>query len=97
MVNTNDIECFYSENKASYLYSIENKNYLIDCTLEQLENELDPLIFFRVNRKFYINIESIKDIISYTNSRLQIKLNNFNEFDIIVSREKVKDFKHWLE
>lgn len=97
MVNTKDIECFYSENKASYLYSIENKNYLIDCSLEQLENELDPLIFFRVNRKFFINIEAIKDIISYTNSRLQIKLNHFNEFDIIVSREKVKDFKHWLE
>ncbi|MCF6222364.1 MAG: LytTR family DNA-binding domain-containing protein [Flavobacteriaceae bacterium] len=97
MVNTNDIECFYSENKASYLYSIENKNYLMDYSLEQLENQLDPLKFFRVNRKFYINIEAIKDIISYTNSRLQIKLNHFNEFDIIVSREKVKDFKHWLE
>jgi len=97
MVNTNDIECFYSENKASYLYSIENKNYLMDYSLEQLENQLDPLKFFRVNRKFYINIEAIKDIISYTNSRLQIKLNHFNAFDIIVSREKVKDFKHWLE
>jgi len=96
MVETDDIECFYSENKATYLFSLDNKNYLIDYSLEDLEVKLNPTKFFRVNRKFYVHIEAIKDIISYTNSRLQIKLNHFNALDIIVSRERVKDFKNWL-
>jgi len=95
-VNTEHIECFYSENKATYLYTERKHNYILDDTLEELEEQLDPTKFFRVNRKFFINMEAIKDIISYTNSRLQIKLNHFQEFDIIVSRERVKDFKNWL-
>ncbi|HAI38551.1 MAG TPA: DNA-binding response regulator, partial [Maribacter sp.] len=49
------------------------------------------------SRKFFVNIDHIKDIVSYTNSRLQIKLKNNNDHEIIVSREKVKDFKLWLE
>ncbi len=97
MVNTEEIECFYSDQKATYSYTQERKNYLMDFSLEQLEDELDPLKFFRVNRKFIVNVNSINDIISYTNSRLQIKLNNFSELEIIVSRERVKEFKQWLE
>ncbi len=97
MINISEIDCFYSENKATYINTNEKRNYLIDNTLEQLEEQLDPAKFFRINRKFIINIEAIKDIISYTNSRLQIKLNHFSELDIIVSREKVKDFKNWLD
>ena len=96
IVETESVECFYSEHKATYLYTSEKKNYLLDHTLEQLEEELDPVKFFRVSRKFIINVDAISDIISYTNSRLQIKLNHFNEQDIIVSREKVKHFKNWL-
>ncbi len=92
-----DVECFYSENKGTYLHTTDNRNYLIDTTLESLEEELNPQQFFRVSRKFYVNINAIKDIISYTNSRLQIKLNHFNEQEIIVARERVKDFKSWLE
>lgn len=92
-----EIECFYSENKGTYIHTNEHRNYLLDTTLEQLDNELNPAAFFRVSRKFYININSIKDIVSYTNSRLKLKLNNFNEQEIIVSRERVKEFKIWLE
>jgi DNA-binding LytR/AlgR family response regulator len=62
-----------------------------------LEDELAPEQFFRINRKFFVNIHAIKDMVSYTNSRLQIKLNNYNEQDVIVARERVKDFKNWLE
>ena len=97
LVNIDEIECFYSENKGTYLYTTEGRNYLLDTTLEALENELEPDTFFRINRKFFININAIKDIISYTNSRLQIKLNNYNEDEVIVARERVKDFKEWLE
>lgn len=97
LINIDEIECFYSENKGTYLYTSEGRNYLIDLTLEQLEDELEPQTFYRINRKFFVNINAIKDMVSYTNSRLQIKLNSYNEQDVIVARERVKDFKAWLE
>lgn len=97
LINIDDIECFYSENKGTYLHTTEGRNYLLDTTLEHLENELEPQTFFRINRKFFVNINAIKDMVSYTNSRLQIKLNSFNEQEVIVARERVKDFKLWLE
>lgn len=97
MIPVDEIECFYSENKGTYAHTFEGRNYLLDTTLEQLESELEPAVFFRINRKFYINVNAIKDIISYTNSRLQIKLNSYKEQDVIVARERVKDFKLWLE
>ncbi len=97
MVETEDIECFYSDQKATYIYTKDRKNYLLDLSLEQIDESMDPLKFFRVNRKFIVNIDAIADIISYTNSRLQIKLHHFAESEIIVSRERVKDFKKWLD
>jgi len=97
IINADEVECFYSENKGTYAATSDGRNYLLDTTLENLEGELRPKTFFRVSRKFYINIEHIKDIVSYTNSRLQIKLNRFQEQEIIVSRERVRDFKLWLE
>ncbi|MDC6406117.1 MULTISPECIES: LytR/AlgR family response regulator transcription factor [Maribacter] len=97
IINADEVECFYSENKGTYAATSDGRNYLLDTTLENLEEELKPDTFFRVSRKFYVNINYIKDIISYTNSRLQIKLNSFSEQEIIVSRERVKDFKLWLE
>ena len=97
IVNADDVECFYSENKGTYAATSEGRNYLLDTTLEQMEGGLSPETFFRVSRKFYVNLNHIKDIISYTNSRLKIKLNRFDEQEIIVSRERVRDFKLWLE
>ena len=97
MISIDAIECFYSENKGTYIHTNENRDYLIDLTLEELEKELEPQTFFRVSRKFYVNINAIKDMVSYTNSRLQIKLNTYNEQEVIVSRERVRDFKDWLE
>ncbi|MBT8204049.1 MAG: LytTR family DNA-binding domain-containing protein [Eudoraea sp.] len=97
IINAEDIECFYSENKGTYAATQDGRNYLLDTTLEQLEEELAPENFFRVSRKFYVNIQHIQDIVAYTNSRLKVKLNRFNEQEIIVSRERVRDFKLWLE
>lgn len=97
LVNIDEVECFYSENKGTYLHTTEGRNYLLDTSLEALENELQPEMFYRINRKFFVNINAIKDIISYTNSRLQIKLNNYDDDQVIVARERVKDFKQWLE
>jgi DNA-binding LytR/AlgR family response regulator len=97
MINVDAIECFYSENKATNIYTTDNRTYLIEDTLEQLEDKLAPTTFFRVNRQHFININAIKDIISYSNSRLKVRLNSFNDSEIIVSRERVKDFKTWID
>lgn len=97
MIPVDEIECFYSENKGTYAHTMDGRDYLLDTTLEQLESELSPEKFFRISRKFFVNVDCIKDIISYTNSRLQLKLHSYKDQPVIVAREKVKDFKLWLE
>ena len=97
MINVEDVECFYSEHKTTYLHTLSGRNYPIESTLENLEQELDPKFFFRISRKFYVNINHIKDIIAYSNSRLIVKLSSYNDNELIVSRERVKNFKIWLE
>ena len=96
-IPTGNIQCFYSMSKATYLQTTDNRHYVIDNALEQLEEILDPSIFFKVSRKFIVNLEAIVDVISYTNSRLKVRLQHPTEDDIIVAREKVRGFKEWLE
>ncbi|MGB1042574.1 MAG: LytR/AlgR family response regulator transcription factor [Tenacibaculum sp.] len=97
IIHVDEIECFYSENKASYIHTTSNRNYLIDHSLEHWQEQLNPEHFFRVNRTFIVHINAIKDIVSYTNSRLQLKLHNYNDQEIIVSRERVKQFKEFIQ
>ena len=97
IINAEEVECFFSENKGTYAATSDGRNYLLDTTLENLEVDLEPRVFFRVSRKFYVNINHINDIVAYTNSRLKIKLNRYIDQEIIVSRERVRDFKLWLE
>ena len=91
-----EIECFYSENKGTYIHTFDNRNYLIDGTLENLENELDPKNYFRISRKFIIPLKSIKEIQVHSNSRLKIILPSYKDDEVIVAREKVQDFKIWI-
>jgi len=65
--------------------------------LEQVEGLVDPSAFFRINRKYLVSLKSINDVISYSNSRLKLKVQNPIDDDFLVAREKVKDFKEWLE
>lgn len=97
VISIEDIECFFSENKGTYLHTFDNRNYLIDSTLELLEQELDPSDFFRISRKFIIPLKAIKEIVVYSNSRLKVILPSYKEEEVIVSREKVSDFKTWIE
>lgn len=96
IINTEEIECVYSENKGTYLHTFENRDYLIDFTIEQIEKDLNPEEFFRVNRKFIVQLKAVKDIIVYSNSRLKLVLNTIKNEDIIVARERVQDFKKWI-
>lgn len=96
MISTDEIECFFSENKGTYIHTFDNRNYLMDCTLEVLEQELDTTDFYRISRKFIIPLKAIKEIVVYSNSRLKIILPTYKEDEVIVSREKVSDFKNWI-
>lgn len=96
IINTDEIECFYSENKGTYIHTYDNRDYLLDTILELLEQELDPKIYYRISRKFIIPLASIKEITVYSNSRLKILLPSYKGEEVIVSREKVNDFKTWI-
>ncbi len=96
MIAIEEVECFFSENKGTYLRTLEGRDYLLDTTLEQLENELHPKEFYRVSRKFIIPMKAIKEIQMYSNSRLKVILPTYKDDEVVVSREKVSDFKDWL-
>lgn len=97
MIGTADIGIFLSAGKSTFLRTITNRDYGIGYTLEQVESMVDPRHFFRISRKYLIHIKSIQDIIAYSNSRLKLKLTVPTDDEIIVSRERVNDFKKWLE
>jgi len=92
-----DVQCFYSMEKFTFLQNKSGRDYAISHSLDQLEDLLDPSRFFRINRKFIVSSFAISDIISFSNSRLQLKLHSNKSDDLIVSREKIRDFKEWLE
>lgn len=96
-LKTEEITCFYSMMKATYLQTDEKRNYPIDYTLDQLEDLLDPKIFFRINRKLIIQFDTINEIHTWSGSRLKIVLNCNYEEDVVVSRDRVKEFKEWLD
>ena len=97
VVETKEAAFFYSAQKATYLQTWEGKKYIIDFALDDLEKSLDPTHYFRVNRKYIIHIDSIENIVSYSNSRLKLTLQNCTDQDILISRDKVSVFKDWLD
>lgn len=96
-IPVDNILYFYSLEKATFLHTTDDYNYVIDYSIEQLENLVDPQKFYRINRKYLISMDSIDDIISYSNSRLKIELKHSKDMDAIVAREKVNKFKKWLD
>ncbi|WP_246289592.1 LytR/AlgR family response regulator transcription factor [Hymenobacter terrestris] len=98
-VPVEDIAYFASLEKATLLHTHEGRRLVVDYTLEQLEVLLDPREFFRLNRAYLARATSIRDIIHYTNSRLQTILQPAppDNDTVLVSREKVSTFKEWLD
>jgi DNA-binding LytR/AlgR family response regulator len=96
-VEIENVRYFYSQDKATFCVTDDNRNFILDFTLEQLEEMLDPEVFFRINRKYFVRSAAIQDIISYTNSRLKLVLKGSQDTDIIVARERVQEFKEWLD
>src|SRR5690554_6299837 len=71
IIPTEDIVCFFSENKGTYIHTAEGRSYLLESTLDILESELNPEGFFRVSRKYIVAMKTITDIVAYSNSRLK--------------------------
>jgi DNA-binding LytR/AlgR family response regulator len=92
-----DILFLFSMEKATFAQTTDGRRHILDFTLDQLEELLHPERFFRVNRKYIVAVHSIQDMISHTNSRLKLVLKNCEDQDVIVARERVQEFRDWLD
>jgi len=92
-----EILIFYSQEKGSYIHTNDKRTFNIDYSLDQLEPLLNPEIFFRINRKYIVSIDACTNILAWTNSRLRLKFEGIADPDIIIARERVQDFKSWLD
>ena len=91
-----DVAMVYSASKITFVSTEDGRSYPIDQSLESISALLDPQQFYRVNRSHMINIDFISDVLAYSNSRLKVSIIGFASEEIIVSRERVKQFKDWL-
>ncbi len=91
-----DIAYIHSENRISFAILKEGKRYALDFTMDQLEEMLDPKSFFRINRQYIIGFNSITEMLSYSKSRVLLKLNPPAKEQTIVSTERSASFKSWL-
>lgn len=96
-VESSEIQLIYSQDKGTYLFTNTGKRFLVDYSLDKVDDLLNHSQFFRISRKFIVNLNFIKDIIAFTNSRLEIIVDHFDEDQIIVARERVNEFKSWLD
>lgn len=96
-IETSEIKLFYADDRDVYLLSKDNRRYAVNQKLEETCTLVDPKKFFRVNRTFLVQYDAIEEVIAYSNSRLKLDVNFKFDKEIIVSREKVNDFKRWME
>jgi DNA-binding LytR/AlgR family response regulator len=96
-VDTDDILFFFSMEKATFAQTKDGKKHILDFTLDQVEELIDPQKFFRINRKYIVQVKSIQEMFSYTNSRLRLLLKMSDDHEIIVARERVQLFKDWFD
>ncbi|MEP2671627.1 MAG: LytTR family DNA-binding domain-containing protein [Cyclobacteriaceae bacterium] len=92
-----DVLYFFSTDKVTFCVTSDARKHILDFTLDQLEELVDPQKFCRINRKYIVSIEGITDVISHTNSRLKLVLKASEDNDVIVARERVQSFKAWID
>jgi DNA-binding LytR/AlgR family response regulator len=97
-VPAGEISHFHINERSVFLNDNLGKDYGIDYSLDQLQTMLDPRKFFRINRECIVNIENISLMYSFSSSRLQLTLKDREKSDLfVVSREKVAEFKRWID
>jgi DNA-binding LytR/AlgR family response regulator len=95
-VEVDEIAYFYSDGRLNFFKTSDNKKYVVDYTMDELEEMLDPEKYFRISRSFYVSVNSIDQIHDYFGNRLMLNLKPVVDKESIVSREKVTDFKKWM-
>lgn len=95
-VETEEIAYFYSDGRVNFFKTNDNRKYITDYTMDELEEMLDPEQYHRISRSFFVSIKSVHQIHDYFGNRLILELKPSLEKDAIVSREKVIDFKKWM-
>jgi len=97
-VPVNEISYFYINERSTFLRTFRGKAYALDHSLEKIQSMLDTRIFYRINRECIININAVEDMYSYSYSRLQLHIVNEDKNELfVISRDKVKEFKHWID
>jgi two-component system response regulator LytT len=95
-VEVDEIAYFYSDGRLNFFKTTDNKKYVVDYTMDELEDMLNPEAFFRISRSFYVSIGCVEQIHDYFGNRLMLQLKPVVDKEALVSREKVTDFKKWL-
>jgi DNA-binding LytR/AlgR family response regulator len=95
-IETDDIAYFFSDGRLNFFKTFDNRKFVVDYTMDELEDMLDPQRYFRISRSFYISVASIDQIHDYFGNRLLLQLKPTVDKETVVSREKVTDFKKWM-
>ena len=96
--STDEVAYFFAEGKEAYLVTKkENRKHLIGYTLEELEDFLNPKNFFRISRKFIVPADAIAEVKGLVSTKLEVRLHQPSEHQLIVSRERCQEFKQWLD
>jgi two-component system, LytTR family, response regulator LytT len=95
-VEIGEIAYFYSDGRLNFFKTSENKKFVVDYTMDELEDMLDPKMYFRISRSFYVSVNSIEKIDDYFGNRLILGLKPAVDKEALVSREKVTEFKKWM-
>ena len=95
-IRTDDIAYFYAAHKLVCLIDNKNQKFILDLSLADIEKQLDPSQFYRVNRKYLVNLNAIKKIKTYPKSKLQLEVEPTINEEIIISQENVSAFKEWM-
>jgi len=90
------ISWFYTANEIVYAGTADSKQYIIDGTMEQLQQQLDPACFFRANRQFIVQKKAILEVDFYFNGRLSLKINPPAKELILISKARVPEFRQWM-
>ncbi|MDF1694475.1 MAG: LytTR family DNA-binding domain-containing protein [Saprospiraceae bacterium] len=96
VIPSEEVAFFYSEDGYTILGHQSGSKHIIDLTIDQLLDAMNPRNYHRINRKMLVSLSSISSIHEYFNSRLKLDLIPRPIFDVIVSRDRVKGFKKWL-
>ena len=96
-INVADVAYFYAQAGINYANLFNGETVIIPQTLETLEQQLDPAIFFRANRQYITHIDAIQKVHNYFNGKLKLEIKDCKDDDIIVSRTKAALFKTWLD